>query len=93
MEFFMERKLGVTEAREKFKDIVDQVQYRGDTYIISKHGKPAAAVVPVEVYENWKNERKAFFDVVREIQSVNADVNPEQVWNDVLSDQQDLRSS
>jgi prevent-host-death family protein len=89
----MERKLGVTEAREKFKDIVDQVQYRGDTYVISKHGKPAAAVVPIEVYENWKNERKAFFNAVREIQSVNADVDSEQVWKDVLSAQQDLRSS
>ncbi len=89
----MERKLGVTEAREKFKDIVDQVQYRGDTYIISKHGKPAAAVVPMEVYENWKNERKAFFNAVREIQSVNADVDPERVWQDVLSAQHDARSS
>ncbi len=89
----MERKLGVTEAREKFKDIVDQVQYRGDTYVISKHGKPAAAVVPVEVYENWKQERQAFFAALREIQSVNADVDPEQVWQDVLSAQQDLRAS
>jgi prevent-host-death family protein len=89
----MERKLGVTEAREKFRDIVDQVQYRGDTYVISKHGKPAAAVVPMEVYENWRKERQAFFNAVREIQSVNADVDPEQVWQDVLSAQQDLRSS
>ncbi len=89
----MERKLGVTEAREKFRDIVDQVQYRGDAYIISKHGKPAAAVVPVEVYENWKKERQAFFAALREIQSVNADVDPEQVWQEVLSAQQALRSS
>jgi prevent-host-death family protein len=89
----MERKLGVTEAREKFKDMVDQVQYQGDTYVISKQGKPAAAVVPMEVYENWKKERKAFFDTVRAIQSVNADVDPEQVWKDVVSAQQDLRSS
>jgi prevent-host-death family protein len=89
----MERKLGVTEAREKFRDIVDQVQYRGDTYVISKHGKPAAAVIPMEVYENWKKERQAFFNAVREIQSVNTDVDPEQVWQDVLSAQRDIRSS
>ena len=89
----MERKLGVTEAREKFRDIVDQVQYRGNTYVISKHGKPAAAVVPMEVYENWKKERQAFFAAVREIQSQNPQADPEQVWKDVLSAQQELRSS
>ena len=39
----MERKLGVTEAREQLGNIVDQVQYQGDTYILSRRGKPAAA--------------------------------------------------
>lgn len=47
----MERKLGVAEARENFSDIIEQVQYQGDAYLISHLGKPAVAVVPVEVYE------------------------------------------
>ena len=63
----MERRLGVTEAREKFSDVVDKVQHQGDTYVISRRGKPAAAVVPVEVYENWKQQRRTLFDAVRKM--------------------------
>ena len=64
----MEIKLGVTQAREKFSDLVEQVQYLGATYIIARNGKPAAAIVPIEVYESWKRERKAFFVSIRRAQ-------------------------
>ena len=89
----MEKKLGITEAREKIAEIVEQVQYRGDAYVISRHGKPAAAVVPVEVYENWKQQRRELFDTIRKIQESNKDADPEQVWQDVLEAQQAIRSS
>ena len=64
----MERKLGVTQARENFSDLVEQVQYLGATYIIARNGKPAAAIVPIEIYESWKRERIAFFETIRELQ-------------------------
>lgn len=64
----MEKILGVTQARAKFGDLVEQVQYQGDTYIISRNGRPAAAVVPIEVYESWKKDRQAFFDLIRQAQ-------------------------
>ena len=73
----MEKVLGVTEARKKFSNIVEQVQYQGDTYLISRHGKPAAAVVPVEVYEYWQRQRAEFFDLIRNIQK-EADLSPEE---------------
>ncbi len=43
----MKKVLGVTKARETLSSIVERVQHQGDTYLISRHGKPAAAVVPV----------------------------------------------
>jgi len=73
----MEKVLGVTEARKKFSNIVEQVQHGGDTYLISRYGKPAAAVVPVEVYENWQRQREGFFDLVRSMQN-EADLSPEE---------------
>jgi prevent-host-death family protein len=73
----MEKLVGVTEARTEFKSIVDQVQHKGDTYIIQRHGKPAAAVVPVEVYEIWKKERSSFFEFIYESQQ-QADLDPEE---------------
>ena len=73
----MEKVLGVTEARKKFSNIVEQVQYQGNTYLISRYGKPAAAVVPVEVYENWQRQRAEFFDLIRDMQE-EADLSPEE---------------
>ena len=34
----MERVLGITEARQAFSNVVERVQYQGDSYIISRHG-------------------------------------------------------
>jgi prevent-host-death family protein len=73
----MEKVLGVTEARKKFSNIVEQVQHQGDTYLISRYGKPAAAVVPIEVYENWQRQREEFFDLIRNLQK-EAGLSPEE---------------
>jgi len=73
----MERVLGITKAREEFSQVVEQVQYQGDSYIISRHGKPAAAVVPIEVYRSWKRQRQELFDLVRQMQQ-EADLTPEE---------------
>ena len=73
----VERELGITKAREEFSNIVEQVQFRGDAYIIRRHGKPAAAVVPVQVYESWKRQRRELFDLIREMQQ-EANLEPEE---------------
>ncbi len=73
----MEKTVGVTEARERFSTIVERVQHQGDSYIISRYGKPAAAVVPVEVYANWQRQREEFFDLVRNLQK-QADLSPQE---------------
>lgn len=65
----MERGLGLTQARKTFSDLIERVYYQGDSYIINRHGKPAAAVVPVNVYENWKRQREEFFNLIRDIQT------------------------
>jgi prevent-host-death family protein len=78
VENVMEKVLGVTEARKKFSSIVEQVQCEGDTYLISRYGKPAAALVPVEVYDNWRqHQREMFFDLVRDMQK-EADLSPKE---------------
>ena len=89
----MERVLGITEARQEFSNVVERVQHQGDSYIISRHGKPAAAVVPVEVYEGWKRQRRDLFDAIRKIQEANRGADPDEVMQDVLQAQQAVRSS
>ena len=89
----MKKELGITEAREKLSELVESVQYQGDAYVINRHGKPAAAVVPIEVYETWLRQRELFFDMIRELQESNKDVDPERVWEDVLQAQRAIRST
>lgn len=77
IEDLMEKVLGITKAREEFSTIIEQVQHQGDSYIISRHGKPAAAVVPIQVYEDWMRQRNQFFDFIRQSQQ-DADLSPEE---------------
>ncbi|HJW91755.1 MAG TPA: type II toxin-antitoxin system Phd/YefM family antitoxin [Anaerolineales bacterium] len=88
----MESNLGVTEAREKLSELVDQVQHKGETFIIRRHGKPAAAVVPIKVLENWQRQREDLIAAVRKIQQENKDADPDEVMQDVLEAQQVIRS-
>ena len=66
---FMERELSVTKAREQFAELVDQVQYKGDSVIINRSGKPVAVLVSVDIYEQWRQERRDFFSHIRQMQS------------------------
>jgi prevent-host-death family protein len=80
----MEKVLSITQARERFNSLVAQVQNQGESFIINRYGKPAVAIVPVQVYEAWKRQRREFFDTIRGIQEANAEADPDQVMEDVL---------
>jgi prevent-host-death family protein len=89
----MEREVNAKQAREEFRTVLDQVEHRGDTVVISRNGKPAVAVVPLRVYEMWKSQQQALFESIRSIQELNQDTDPDEVMNDVLEAQQAIRSS
>ena len=79
----MRKTVTAVRARGKLGQMLEEVYYRGDHYIIERAGKPMAAVVPIEQYEQWRREREAFFDLVGEIRSRNVDATPEQIERDV----------
>ena len=67
----MSQTIGVTEARTKFAELVDSVRYRGDTVVLMKSGKPAAAMVPFEWLDRYRQDRELAFRVVDEVRSHN----------------------
>ncbi len=69
----MEQALGVTEARTRFAELIDQVRYQGDTVTLLKNGKPAAVLVPVELYERWKARRRDAVAAIRHMQANSVD--------------------
>jgi prevent-host-death family protein len=70
----MDRVIGVTEARSRFGEIVDKVQYQGDTVVLEKNGKPAAAIIPFALFEKFLKNREAAFQVVTEVQAQNKEL-------------------
>ncbi len=43
----MTRRLGVAEAKAHFSDVLGEVRYRGERFVIERHGTPVAAIVPI----------------------------------------------
>ncbi|MCC6167943.1 MAG: type II toxin-antitoxin system Phd/YefM family antitoxin [Caldilineaceae bacterium] len=88
----MEKTLGITEARMRFSELVDQVRYQGDMVTLLKSGKPAAVLVPVELVERWKAERREAVDAMRRIQErVSEPVSEEEAMSLALEAQTAVR--
>jgi len=81
----MRKTVNAVRARGKLGEILEEVYYRGDQYIIERSGKAMAAVVPVEQYEQWRKERDAFFRLVDEVRSRNVDAGPEDLPRDLIA--------
>jgi prevent-host-death family protein len=63
------RHVGAREARAQFADLLGQVHYGSETVIIERAGKPMAALVPLEVVEQYLAARERLFAVVDEIRA------------------------
>jgi len=81
----MRKTVSAVRARGNLGQILEEVYYRGDQYIIERSGRAMAAVVPVEQYEQWRAERDAFFKLIDEIRSRNKGVKLEQIERDVAA--------
>jgi prevent-host-death family protein len=63
----MEKTIGAFEARRQFGKILQDVASKGDRVVVERHGEAVVAVIPIEVYEQWKRSRSEFFDRIRTI--------------------------
>lgn len=88
----MEKQMNITQVRDALGNLVDEVQYQNNKYIILRHGKPAVAVVPLHVYESWKSNRERLFGLIEQMQEASGDHDPEEVMALVLEAQQATRA-
>lgn len=49
----MEKTIAAFEARRQFGQLLRDVEGRKDRFVIELHGRPTAALVPLEVYHQW----------------------------------------
>jgi prevent-host-death family protein len=60
MDDSMIRKSTAVAARQNLGDLLNHVQYRNDSVLITKDGKPVAALVDVELFERIRRMREDF---------------------------------
>jgi prevent-host-death family protein len=47
-------------VRQNLGELLNEVQYRGDSVVITKGGKPVAAIVDIALYENIRRMKDDF---------------------------------
>jgi len=62
----VEKTVTAFEARRQFGQLLRGVEARGDRVIIMWHGQPAAALVPLDVYELWRMNWDRSVDLLEE---------------------------
>lgn len=77
------RHIGAREARAQFADLLGHVHYGNQTVIIERAGKPMAALVPLEVVEQYLAARARLFAVVDEIRDQTSDTPQAEIEADV----------
>lgn len=76
----MEKIVSAFEARRQFGSLLNGVDARGDRIIVTRHGEPVAAVVPMAVYEQWCRQRDEFNAMWDELASrVDPNLVPEEI--------------
>ena len=61
----MEKTASAFEVRRSFGRILQEVAAKGDRVVVERHGEAVAAVVPIDVYNQWKRSRSEFFERMR----------------------------
>jgi prevent-host-death family protein len=76
--------VNVTEARDNLSELLGRVKFGEDIVTVEKKGKPYAVIMNPDEYERYKDiARKNLQTTIDAVQANNADVNAEQVLEDV----------
>lgn len=78
-------------VRSNFSTILDEVQFNQDSYVIERKGQPAAAIVPLSIYENWKRSREQLFEMIVAMQERSGNHDPDAIMDLVVEAQQAVR--
>lgn len=57
----MEKTINSFEVRRSLGKILQDVSAKGNKVIVKRRGRPVAVLVPITVYEQWKQSRERFF--------------------------------
>ena len=67
----MEKTVNALKARRNLGELLEEVYYNGDHFIVERAGKPMAAIVPIAQYRQWKERQMQFFARIDEVRERN----------------------
>jgi prevent-host-death family protein len=70
----MKREASAMAVRQNLGELLNHVQYRGDSVVVTKDGKPVAALVDFPLYERIRRMRDAFDRLTEQLGQVYAAV-------------------
>jgi prevent-host-death family protein len=79
----MTKTVNALKARRNLGQLLEEVYYKGDQYVIERAGRPMAAVVPIWQLEEWQKRRQRFFGMVGELWEKNEPVRPDVIEQEV----------
>ncbi len=79
----MTKRVNALKARKNLGQLLEEVYYKGDQYVIERAGRPMAAVVPVWQLVEWQKRRDRLFGMVGELWRKNKRVKPETIEREV----------
>ncbi len=89
----MAKRISAKDARAQFSEILGRVHFGKETVIVEKQGKPMAAIIDIDLYELWQEEREIRFGVLDEIRSKGRGKRPEEIKRDVAEAVAEVRAS
>jgi len=67
----MVKKMNALSAQKNLGQLLDEVYFKGDQYVIERAGRPMAAVVPLWQLEDRRKRKERFFGMVKEVRQRN----------------------
>lgn len=79
------------EAQKAFGTVLRDVEARRASVVVERNGAPVAAVIPFDLYNQWKRSREAFFGRL-EATAARANVPEEEATSLALEAQRAVRA-
>lgn len=89
----MVERVGSREMRNRLADMLGRVRYGGEMFIVERSGKPMAAMIPMELFEQFIEEREARFQVLDRVRARTPDASETTVMRDVADALAAVRNS
>jgi|SRR5215218_3615031 prevent-host-death family protein len=88
----MVKTISTEDARTKLDDVVASVQEAHQTVVLVQDGKPVAAVIGIEDYERYRQERiERGWEAIHRMQERNAHLDPDEVLREVTEIVEEVR--